>query len=198
MAKMNIGLMNNSLILHYIKLQPMNKRFLVMVFFCFLKIFTLVAAKKPKPFGPIYTSVYKVDPLHPNYLVNTEGKHLFLLNRTAWTYFSCSFPDNVIQKAKAQGATVIRVAMEGNPYRKQLNYDLWPWGGTREKPDFTQINKPYWAEVERRIQLAGENGIGINFNLYFTLKPTKADIQAQQYYWKMILKRLAKFPNIIC
>jgi len=176
----------------------MNSRLLVTVICCISLVCTLSAAKRPLSFNPIYTSVYRVDPVYPNQLVNAEGKHLFLLNRTAWTYFTCSYPENVIKKAKEQGATIIRVAMEGTPYKNVLNYDLWPWGGTREKPDYTRINEPYWAEVENRIRLAGENGIGIDFVLYFTLKPTKEDIQVQQFYWKTILKRLAKYPNIIC
>ena len=162
----------------------MRSSLLITVICCNLLVLPLSAAKKSLSFSPIYTSVYKVDPVYPNQLVNAQGKHLFLLNRTAWTYFACSYPENVLKTAKAQGATIIRVAMEGTPYKKVLNYDLWPWGGTREKPDYSKINEPYWTEVENRIRLAGENGIGINFTLYFTLEPTKADIQAHQFYWK--------------
>ncbi len=175
------------------------KSLLLVTFICCISlVLPLSAATKTRSFSPLYSSVYRVDPLYPNQLVNAEGKHLFLLNRTAWTYFACSYPENVIRKAKAQGATIIRVAMEGTPYKTVLKYDLWPWGGTREKPDYSKINEPYWTEVENRIRLAGANGIGINFTLYFTLEPTTADIPSQRFYWKTILKRLAKYPNIIC
>jgi hypothetical protein len=104
----------------------------------------------------------------------------------------------VIRKAKDQGVTVIRVAMEGTPYKEVLKYDMWPWGGTREKPDYQSLNEPYWKEVEKRIRLAGQNGIGINLTLYFTMKPKLADAGSQKLYWKRLISRLAKYPNILC
>ncbi len=94
--------------------------------------------------------------------------------------------------------TTIRVALEGSPYKDVLHYDMWPWMGTREKPDFGRMNEAYWKEVERRILLAGQEGIGINLTIYFTFKPSEKDIPSQQLYWQTIIKRLSKFPNIIC
>ncbi len=145
-----------------------------------------------------YSSSYRVDPDYPYYLINQQNNHLFILNRTAWAYFSCEYPENVIKKAKDQGVTSIRVALEGSPFKSVLNYDMWPWMGTREKPDFGVMNEKYWKEVERRIKLAGDQGIGINLTIYFTFKPQESEIEAQRLYWKTIINRLSNYSNIIC
>jgi hypothetical protein len=145
-----------------------------------------------------YTSCYRIDPKYPHYLSDKDKNYLFILNRTAWAYFACSYPEDVIHKAKDQGVTVIRVAIEGTPYKEVLKYDMWPWGGSREKPDYSKINEPYWNEVERRIRLAGENRIGINLNIYFTMKPKLEDATSQHLYWETLIKRLGKYPNILC
>jgi hypothetical protein len=46
------------------------------------------------------------------------------------------------------------VALEGSPYGKDLNIDMWPWGGTRQAPDWSRFNEAYWSEVERRVRMA--------------------------------------------
>ena len=73
---------------------------------------------------------------------------------------------------------------------------LWPWG-SRKTPDFTTFNEKYWDEVERRIRLAGEHGIGIDLVLYFTLKPKLEDVNMQKPYWDQVIKRLSKYSNIL-
>jgi len=172
------------------------RAFEISLFLCFS--YVTVNAQQFIRFQKPYTSPYCVDPAYPHYLSNQENNHLFILNRTAWAYFVCSYPENVIKKAKEQGVTVIRVAMEGTPYKNVLEYDMWPWGGTRENPDYSKINEPYWNEVENRIRLAGENGIGINLTIYFTFKPKLEDTTSQKYYWETLIKRLAKYSNILC
>lgn len=144
-----------------------------------------------------WTSPFRPDPLHPHQLVNDEGEHLLILNKTAWAYFSCTNPEGVLERAKAQGANVIRVCLEGTPYFNILNMDCWPWGGTRQNPDFNTFNEPYWDEVERRIQLAGEYGIGIDLNLYFTIKKEAEKLPNQRDYWAYTLHRLGKYANIL-
>jgi hypothetical protein len=161
---------------------------------CFFVGMSQKGTNYPKP----YTTSYYVDPAYPHYLRNQENNHLFLLNRTAWAYFACKYPGNVIRKAKDQGVTVIRVAMEGTPYKEVLKYDMWPWGGTRERPDHATLNEPYWNEVEKRIQHAGQNGIGIDLTIYFTMKPKLEDAESQKFYWRTLISRLAKYPNILC
>jgi predicted amidohydrolase len=145
-----------------------------------------------------WTSPYKIDPNYPHHLVNKEGNHLFVINKTAWAYFGCLYPEMVLNRAKAQGINILRVALEGTPYFNFLGLDMWPWGGTRDNPDWLTINETYWAEIERRIQMAGKQGIGIDLSIYFTLKPDEADIIYQRYYWQTILDRLAKYSNIFC
>jgi hypothetical protein len=166
----------------------------ILLFFSYIAVNAQQFIMFPKP----YSSPYRVDPAFPHYLSNQENDHLFILNRTAWAYFACSYPENVIKKAKEQGVNVIRVAMEGTPYKSILNYDMWPWGGTRENPDYSKINEPYWKEVENRIRLAGENGIGVNLTIYFTFKPKLEDAASQLFYWQTLIKRLAKYSNILC
>ncbi len=144
-----------------------------------------------------WSSPYKASPEYPYQLMNAEGKYLFLLNKTEWAYFACTDPAEVIKNVKDHGANVIRVHLEGTPYYDYLGYDLWPWGGTRKNPDYSTFNEKYWEEVEKRISLAGKNGIGIDLVLYFTLRPDTSDIAMQKPYWDKVIKRLSRYSNIL-
>ena len=73
-----------------------------------------IRAADPPPlvsFPAPWTSPYRVDPAYPHHLVNAEGQHLFILNKTAWAFFGCKNPVAYLDKAKAEGITVIRVAL---------------------------------------------------------------------------------------
>jgi hypothetical protein len=154
--------------------------------------------EKPAPTDNLWSSPYHVDELYPYHLVNREGKHLFIFNKTAWAYFLCKNPEDVLLRARRDGANVIRVALEGTPYWEVLNMEMWPWGGTRADPQWDIFNEEYWAQVEERVKLALENEIGINLTIYFTFKPTVDDAASQEAYWKEIIRRLGKYPNILC
>lgn len=146
--------------------------------------------------GP-WTSPYRVDPNHPFHLVNAEGEHLFLLNKTAWLYFGCKNPEAVLDRAVEQGVNVLRVSLEGRYYHETVGIDLWPWGGTRDSPVWSQFDDAYWDEVERRIRLAGERGIGFDLTLYCTLRPGADQIASQRPYWAHTLQRFGKYANIL-
>jgi hypothetical protein len=172
-------------------------RLLIITFF----IFSLSSCRetvRTKSGDSIWSSPYRVDKQYPHHLINNEGRHLFIFNKTAWAYFLCKNPENVLIRAKRDGANVIRVALEGDPYYNVLHMDMWPWGGTREAPQWDKFNTAYWDQVEERVKMALGKGIGINLTLYFTYKPAKEDAPAQILYWKEILRRLAKYPNILC
>lgn len=149
------------------------------------------------PFAAPWTSPFRVDPAWPHQLVNREGVHLLILNKTAWAYFGCQDPGGYLDRARAQGVNVIRVALEGRPYGNELNLELWPWGGTRAKPDWSTFDDAYWQRVEERVRLAGDKGIGLDVVLYMELHPGVEDIPAQQRYWNEILRRLGKYANIL-
>ncbi len=136
--------------------------------------------RRSSRFAAPWTSPFRVDPEFPHHLVNREGGHLLILNKTAWAYFGCQDPGGYLDRARSQGVNVIRVALEGRPYWNELNLELWPWGGTRAQPDWNQFNESYWQRVEERVRLAGEKGIGLDVVLYFTLHPDAKDIPAQQ------------------
>lgn len=161
------------------------------------------ACQPPAPAPPVrgfavpWSSPYRVDPARPHHLVNAEGQHLWLLNKTAWAYFACQDPQQVLDKARAQGVNVLRVALEGRPYYETLGYDLWPWGGSRAQPDWATFDEAYWQEVERRVRLAGENGIGLDLVLYFSLKPEAADTLTQRAYWDQAIRRLGPYANLL-
>lgn len=148
-------------------------------------------------FNNEWSSPYRVSKVYPNYLVNSDSNYLFVLNKTEWAYFACENPESVLREVKKHGANVIRVQLEGTPYFSNLGYDLWPWGGTRKSPDFTTFNEKYWDEAERRIRMAGEQGIGIDLVFYFTLRPEVKDIKIQKPYWDQVIKRLSKYSNIL-
>lgn len=144
-----------------------------------------------------WSSPYKISNNYCHHLENDSGKYLYILNKTAWAYFVCEFPEKIIENAKKHGANVIRVCLEGTPYYDKLSYDLWPWLGSRKAPDYSDFNLTYWDKVEQRIKLAGDNGIGIDLVLYFDLKPSVHDIEIHKKYWDMILNRLSKYSNIL-
>lgn len=148
-------------------------------------------------FAAPWTSPFRVDPDWPYQLVNAESDHLLILNKTAWAYFGCQDPGGYLDRARAQGVNVIRVALEGRPYWNELGLELWPWSGTRAKPDWNTFNDSYWQRVEERVRLAGEKGIGLDVVLYTELHPDAKDIPAQQRYWNEIVGRLGKYANIL-
>lgn len=148
-------------------------------------------------FSQPWTSPYYVDPNYPFQIVNTEGQHLFILNKTAWLYFGCRQPEVVLDRAVKQGVNVIRVSLEGRYYYETVGIELWPWGGMRDNPVWSEFNQDYWDEVERRIQMAGRKGIGFDIVLYCSLKPSSGQIDFQRPYWAYVLKRLGKYSNIL-
>jgi len=148
-------------------------------------------------FPDTWNSPYHVDPNHPFHLVNAEGQHLFIVNKTAWLYLGCKLPEAVLERAVEQGVNTLRVGLEGRYYYETVGIDLWPWGGDRSSPIWAQFNERYWDQVERRIQMAGERGIGFDIVLYCTLKPTAEQIVSQQPYWAYVLQRLSKYTNIL-
>lgn len=147
-------------------------------------------------FKDTWTSPYVVDPDYRHHFINGEGNHLYLYNKSAFAYFKCKNPSTVLDKAKKHGANVIRVCLEGTPFFKELKQDLWPWGGTRSKPNWNTFRESYWSEVENRIKLAGESGIGLDIILYYTLHPSKQDVANQRKYWDYAIKRLGKYANV--
>jgi len=176
--------------------------FLFLLIFIFFSCSQLQVKKKNRDndivsFASPWTSSFRQDPIYPSQLVNNEGEHLLILNKTEWAYFASVDPEGVLERAKAQGVNVIRVCLEGTPYFDVLKMDCWPWGGTRQNPDYSQFNESYWNEVERRIRLAGEYGIGIDLNLYFTLRKQAYQLPYQKKYWDQILQRLGKYSNIL-
>ena len=122
---------------------------------------------------------------------------MFILNKTAWAYFGCANPQGVVQRAKAKRVTVLRVALEGTPYWDDLGIEMWPWGGTRRQPDWSSWHEAYWQEVQRRVRLAGEHGIGLDVVLYFTLHPDAADMARQRLYWQQAIRRLGGYANVL-
>lgn len=154
-------------------------------------------ARRLHQFAAPWASPYTVDPAYPHHLVNREGKHLFILNKTAWAYFACKDPQGVLDRAKAQGVNVLRVALEGRPYFDVLGIDMWPWGGSRDAPLWNKFNGDYWTETARRIRMAGEAGLGLDIVLYFTLKPGSGEIDAQRPYWKRTLESLGAYANVL-
>lgn len=155
------------------------------------------AAEGLVSFPAPWTSPYRVDPNHPFHLVNAEGEHLFLLNKTAWLYFGCRNPEAVLNRAVEQGVNVLRVSLEGRYYYETVGIDLWPWGGTRNSPVWSQFDDAYWDEVERRVRLAGERGIGFDLTLYCTVRPNADQIDSQRPYWAHTLRRLGKYANVL-
>lgn len=148
-------------------------------------------------FAPPWTSPFTVDPEWRHHFVNREGHRLFPLNKTAWLYFGCKDPSITLRRAQALGANVIRVALEGMYYFEQVGIDLWPWGGTRAKPDWNRFDEAYWDRVEERVRVAGEHGVGLDVVLYCTLHPTEQDLDQQRPYWEQALRRLSKYANVL-
>jgi hypothetical protein len=144
-----------------------------------------------------WASPYHVDPRYPFHLVNAEGRHLFILNKTAWLYFGCKRPEAVLDRAVEQGVNVLRVSLEGQYYYETVGINLWPWGGTRDNPVWGRFTEEYWEEVERRIRMAGDRGIGFCLTLYCSRKPPAEPTEWDRAYWAYTIQRLGKYSNIL-
>lgn len=147
-----------------------------------------------------WTQAVRIDPAHPNHFARQDSSHFFLFNKTAWQYFSCAYPEITLDRASHIGASVIRVHLEGNTYYADLGFDAWPWGGTREKPDYSSFNEAYWDRVDQRIELAAKRGIGLNLTLFKSLKlpDDPASIELMRPYLERVIRRLSRHPNIFC
>ncbi len=147
-----------------------------------------------------WDQVVGIDPQFRHHFVRPDGRHIFVFNKTAWHYFSAERPETTLERCQQLGATVIRVALESRLYFDELGIDAWPWGGTRERPDFSTFNEAYWREVDRRIELAAAAGIGINLTLFTSLKlpDEPASFETVRPYLDRVIARLARHPNIFC
>ncbi len=142
---------------------------------------------------------YRPDPRYPHHLVDDAGRHLFLLGKTAWTYFVCADPEGVCRRAAAQGITVLRVALNGAPYYDVLGHDCWPWLGTSGAPDYSGFGATYWGEVRERTRLARRYGLGLDVTLYMRHPlPTREDVPRERAYWEQVLAVLGPEPNVFC
>jgi len=178
-------------------LHTFTMRHLFWAFFLFCVHGCRLSTPETVTFDEIWRSPFRPDKNYSNHFSNEDGEFVYILNKTAWAYFVCEYPEKVLENAKKHGANVIRVCLEGTPYPEALGYDLWPWGGTRELPDYTTFNEDYWDEVEKRMRLAGEHGIGIDLVLYFTLKPEADEVDAHKPYWDQAIRRLSRFSNLL-
>ncbi|RME67056.1 MAG: DUF4038 domain-containing protein [Verrucomicrobia bacterium] len=168
---------------------------------CFLV--TLAAATAAGPIALAaepWSQIVRVDPARPSHFAREDGSPVFIFNKTAWFYFVTPDPEIVLDRAERLGTNVLRVGLECRYYEKRLGWDAWPWGGTREAPDYTTFNETYWAAVEARLTRAGERGLGINLTLFTSLHlPDEPDSFATiRPYLERVLARLAPHPNIFC
>ncbi len=172
----------------------------ILIIFLFASGMTVQAQNTGKSqlvtFENTWNSPYVPDPEYSHHFVNDEGNHLYLYTKSAFAYFRCKDPKAVLSKAHDIGANVIRVCLEGTPFYNKLRLDMWPWGGTRKNPNWKIFNEAYWSMVEQRVRLAGENDIGLNIILYYTLKPSVQDVEVQRKYWEYVLRRLGKYANV--
>lgn len=147
-----------------------------------------------------WTDIVRIDPSFPHHFTREDGSHFYLFNTTSWLYFAAKDPSVALTRANRLGATVMRVHLEGNSYFPEVGLDAWPWGGTRADPDFDSFNEPYWDEVDRRIELAAEHGIGFDLTLFKSLKlpDTPESFELVRPYLERVIDRLARHPNIFC
>lgn len=174
---------------------PMLRRTIVRLTVLFaLASGTGTAAERP------WDGVVVIDPRHSHHFARTDGERVFVFNKTAWHFFSAARPEVTLARCRRLGANVIRVALETRLYHNVLGIDAWPWGGTREAPDFATFDEDYWREVDRRIELAAAAGIGINLTLFTSLHlpDEPASYERMRPYLDRVIARLARHPNIFC
>ena len=119
----------------------MNGKISILAIFTAILCGTASAANELVRFAEPWTSPYRVDPQRPFQLVNAEGRHLFIVNKTAWLYFGCKNPEAVLDRAVEQGVNVLRVALEGRLYYETVGIELWPWSGTRANPVVVAVQR---------------------------------------------------------
>ncbi len=146
-----------------------------------------------------WSSPYHVDAQYTHHLSNDSGRYLFILGKTAWTYFVCDDPEDVCRRAHEQGVTVLRVTLNGAPYYDVLGHDCWPWRGTSSLPDYSGVDSIYLGETCRRVALARSYGLGLDIVLYMRKPlPTLAEAVRESEYWDAVLATVGREPNVVC
>jgi len=77
---------------------------------------------------------------------------------------------------------------------------LYPWGGSRENPDFNRFNLDYWNHFDKMVEAMNQRGLVayIYFKVHNKLvhwpKPLSAE---DDLFYRWIIARYAAYPNII-
>ncbi|MBN1996467.1 VCBS repeat-containing protein [candidate division KSB1 bacterium] len=138
------------------------------------------------------------DPAYPTHFKFTTGEHLFICSQSATLI--ADMPENIykgqIDKLPPRKTNCIRYGLEGYSHETDLEADVWPWGGTRDNPDYTRFDIEQWRKTEDIIAYAGSKEVYSELMIFCRKGPILEWADTQRYM-DYILARLSAFTSII-
>ncbi len=138
------------------------------------------------------------DPQYPYHFKFTGGGRPFICSKTAWVIAGVeqdtltAFLDKMLPRQE----NCIRFGIECDYYSDTTGIDVWPWGGTRDIPDFSTYNVQVWQDIERVVREAGQRDIYSELVLFcrrgYMISPAETD-----QYLEYMIARLAPFTSVI-
>lgn len=100
-----------------------------------------------------------------------SGEPCFILGDTMYNLFGvahCGLDvDTVLERRARQGFNLLRVRLPVSGFHPPKGYSrwqtrsTWPWGGSPQKPIFSQFNLDYFHSVDRVVARCAELGLGL-------------------------------------
>jgi hypothetical protein len=153
-------------------------------------------------------SFFRVDPAHPHHFFY-RNKPFFFVGKSAFALIDANWKA-FIDEAHRDGFTVLRIWLchpsltkkHGNDrfLRNQAAGDLWPFGGTPEKPDFTRFNEDYFRRLDTILAYLQAKGMVAELTLFtggdfWPGGPFSWD-EVKQRYVQFVLGRYKGQPNL--
>ncbi|MBN2001423.1 putative Ig domain-containing protein [candidate division KSB1 bacterium] len=138
------------------------------------------------------------DPQYPNHFKFTSGGRPFICSKTAWVIAGVdeTIVNAFLDKMVPRQENCIRFGIECDYYVNDIGIDVWPWGGTRDVPDFSTYNVEVWQDIERVLQEAGQRDIYSELVIFCRRGYMISPAEINQYL-DYIIARLAPFPSVI-
>jgi hypothetical protein len=117
------------------------------------------------------------------------------VERAAWIDF--------INGAARNGLNCIRFGLETDYFHGEAGIqDVWPWAGTRAKPQWDAFDPQQWRAIEAVIRYAADKKVFVEPVFFCSARrdrdPHPIPDPQMELYWQYAINRLSCFTNIVC
>jgi hypothetical protein len=163
----------------------------------------------PAPQSQTNSQAFTVHPRFPRHFVYC-GQPFFFVGKSAFALIDAEDWRGFVDVAERDGFTALRVWLccpaltrkHGNDHfrRNQAAGDLWPFGGTPAKPDFTRFNLDYFRRLDAILDHLESKGMVAELTLFtggdFWPGGPLAWDEVKQRYVQFVLDRYRDRPNL--